>query len=152
MLKQTQFVTTSETELKWRVNCCMCEVRLFCILAHVLCRSWRSPNTELSCTTTSATAWWRSRPTWRCSSARWSELVSSPTQVRSWKKSNQLYKITCNYDLLMCRLAAQPRQAPVIDCANPGRRKGVVPSAEDQARHSQVRSHLPRLARRSVQR
>ncbi|CAM9091589.1 unnamed protein product, partial [Heterosigma akashiwo] len=47
------------------------------------------------------------------------------------------------------RQPAQPGQAPGLHHPDPRGGEGALPRAEDQARHAQVRAHLPRLAHRA---
>jgi len=46
------------------------------------------------------------------------------------------------------RLADEPGQVPGVHGADPGRREGALPGAEDEAGHAQVRADLPRPAHR----
>ena len=46
------------------------------------------------------------------------------------------------------RLADEPREAAGVDGADPRCGEGALPRAEDEARHAQIRAHLPRLAGR----
>ncbi len=50
-----------------------------------------------------------------------------------------------------CRLPHQFGQTPCFHCANLGRREGSVQGSQDQTRHPQVWSHLPRAGRRPSQ-
>merc|ERR1712071_592424 len=43
----------------------------------------------------------------------------------------------------------EPGQAPRLHCTDPRCREGALSSSEDQTRHAQIRSHLPRPAGRS---
>ncbi len=44
------------------------------------------------------------------------------------------------------RFTDESGEAPVVDGADPGSGEGALPSPENEARHAQVRTHLPRVA------